>query len=141
MYNNILEKVGKVVSYAAKKTPHEVELHNCIVEELSRDKISDLDSLYYRDGKPTTLIFDDDEIALETVCIQAQAALTELKAKPKTKTVDPDNDICVNFVHTTDFPSSTKPRKKKKPQITEEEKRRNFEKYWVRPLQELLIEE
>ena len=78
-----MEKVGKVVSYAAKNTPHEIEVHNCIVEELCREKVSDLDSLYYRDGKPTTLIFDDDEVALETVCVQAQAALTELKANSK----------------------------------------------------------
>ena len=35
LYNDMLERVGKVVSHAAKNTPHEVEVNNCIVERLS----------------------------------------------------------------------------------------------------------
>ena len=34
----------------------------------------------------------------------------------------------------------TKPRKKKKPQLSEQEKRKN-EKYWVRPLHDLILDE
>ena len=35
----------------------------------------------------------------------------------------------------------TKARKENKPQVTEQQKRDNFEKYWVRPLQDLILEE
>ena len=92
LYKNVLERVGKVVSSAAKNTPHEVDVNSCIVEELSsvdKEGTYTRDSLFYRDGKPTTLIFDDEEVVLEAVCIQAQAALTELKENQKLKRLIP----------------------------------------------------
>ena len=79
----ILEKVGKVISSAAKDTLYEVEVNQCIVEELDcarKGGIPDKDYLYYRDDLPTTLAMDEDEIVLEGIRNEAQAVVSELTA-------------------------------------------------------------
>ena len=36
--NSVVERVGQAISLAAKDTPHEIEVNNCIVERLSSIK-------------------------------------------------------------------------------------------------------
>ena len=111
------------MSAAARDTPYEVEVNQCMVERMesvNRDGIPDKYDLYYKDDMPTTLVMEEDEVALETICRESRAWLSERKAEIKRESSQINGEIGVNNVNVGEFSSHTKPRKKKKPQLSEE---------------------
>ena len=128
-YQENFRKMGLVISSAAKDTPYEVEVNRCMVEEMGsvrKDGIHDKDYLFYKDDMPTTLVMDEDEIALAAICKEAQALLSDCKAKSKKETSNHCGEINVTAVDTMEYSLHTKPRKKKKPQLSEQEKTKKW---------------
>ena len=59
-----------------------------MVEELENVRnhgIPDKDWLFYKGDMPATLVMEEDEIALTAICKEAQALLSDCKAKSKKK--------------------------------------------------------